>query len=40
MIMAEKKKEENRRNLVDNKHKIIEKLNLKQLIFQANTSKT
>lgn len=36
--MEDKKKEDNRRNLVDNRHKIIESLNLKQLVFKAKTS--
>ncbi len=36
--IEEKKKEENRRNLVDNKHKIVESLNGKELFFTARTS--
>lgn len=34
--LDEKKKEEARRNLVDNRHKVIESLNLKELVFKAN----
>ena len=33
----EKKKEENRRNLVDNRHKVVDSLNLKTIIFKART---
>lgn len=33
----EKKKEENRRNLVDNRHKVVDSLNLKTITFKART---
>lgn len=37
LIQEQKKKEESRRNLVENKHKIQQTLNLKELVFKANT---
>lgn len=33
----EKKKEENRRNLVENRHKVVDSLNLKTITFKAKT---
>ncbi len=37
LLIQEKKQEESRRNLIENKHKILETLNWKNLLFKAKT---
>jgi len=36
LIQEEKKQEKHRRDLVENRHKIVEKLNLQKIIYKAN----